>query len=225
MKISHHLDEATVLSFAAGVLAPAIAVAASAHLNMCSSCRDRLDAAEAAGGALLESMDQQPLSQHCINNVLELIEADGRSGHGKVEASVPEHVHIAASDVLPKPVASLIGTPLEDIHWKRAGRGISTHQIDIGDDTGSKLFLMKIEAGKTLPEHSHGGTELTLVLSGAYTDKCGRFARGDVADLSEDVEHQPVVGDDEDCICLVATEQPTRFKGLIPRLLQPLVGI
>lgn len=225
MKISHHLDEATVLSFAAGVLSPAIAVAASAHLNMCSACRERLGAAEAAGGALLEEMDQQPLSQHSINNVLELIEADGRSGHGKTEATMPERVHVADSGVLPKPVASMVGAPLEDVQWKRAGRGISTHQIDIGDDTGSKLFLMKIEAGKAVPEHSHGGTELTLVLSGAYTDKCGRFARGDVADLDEDVEHQPIVEDDEDCICLVAIEQPTRFSGLIPRLLQPLVGI
>lgn len=225
MTISHHLDEATVLSFAAGALAPAISVAASAHLNMCPSCRQRLGVAEVAGGALLENMDQQPLSQHSINNLLELIEADGRSGYGKAETKPPEKPQVAGSSELPRPVASIIGTSLEDIRWKKAGRGISTHQIDLGDDTGSKLFLMKIEAGKAVPEHSHGGTELTLVLSGAYTDKCGRFARGDVADLDEDVEHQPIVDDDEDCICLVAVERPTRFKGLIPRLLQPLVGI
>ena len=225
MKISHHLDEATVVSFAAGVLAPALTVAASAHMNMCSTCRERLRVAEAAGGAMLEDMDQKPLSQHCMNNVLELIGADGRPDQEKAEASKRSHSPVAGSNVLPKPVASIIGAPLQDIHWKRAGRGISTHLIDLGDNTGSKLFLMKIQAGKAVPEHSHGGTELTLVLSGAYTDKRGRFARGDVADLDEDVEHQPVVGDDEDCICLVAIEQPTRFKGLVPRLLQPLVGI
>lgn len=218
MKISHHLDEATVLSFAAGVLAPAIAVAASAHINMCPACRERLKAAEAAGGALLEEMDQQPLAHGAINNVLERI----GSGGDKPEARAAERDD---TGILPKPVAAIIDAPLEHLNWKRAGRGISTYQIELGGDTGSKLFLMKIAAGKAVPEHSHGGTELTLVLSGAYTDKCGRFARGDVADLDEDIEHQPVVDDTEDCICLVAIEQPTRFKGLVPRLFQPLVGI
>jgi putative transcriptional regulator len=46
-----------------------------------------------------------------------------------------------------------------------------------------------------------------------------------VADLDEHIEHQPVIEDGEDCICLIATEAPARFKGLVPRLLQPIVGI
>lgn len=63
------------------------------------------------------------------------------------------------------------------------------------------------------------------MLKGAYHDHMGVFARGDVADLDEDIEHQPVVGPGEDCICLVATEKPTRFKSLAARLMQPFVGI
>ncbi len=220
MTISHHLDEATVLSFAAGVLAPAIAVAASAHIAMCPTCRERLGAAEAAGGALLDDTDQQPLSQGALNNVLEQIEAGDRAPRDAAPVAETE-----SDDVLPKPVTKVLGSSLDDIGWKRIGRGIATHQIDLGEDEPSKLFLMKIDAGRKMPEHGHGGSELTLVLSGAYSDECGRFARGDVADLDEDVEHQPVVDAGEDCICLVAIEQPTRFKGLVPRLFQPLVGI
>ena len=47
----------------------------------------------------------------------------------------------------------------------------------------------------------------------------------DVADLDEDIEHRPVVEQDGDCICLVATERPTRFKSFAARLMQPFVGI
>ena len=36
---------------------------------------------------------------------------------------------------------------------------------------------------------------------------------------------QPRVDSDEDCICLVATEAPTRFKSFWARLAQPFVGI
>ena len=76
-----------------------------------------------------------------------------------------------------------------------------------------------------MPEHGHGGAELTLVLRGAFHDETGRYARGDVADLDETVEHQPVVTDaGGDCICLIASEKPERFHGLVARLLQPLRG-
>jgi len=64
-----------------------------------------------------------------------------------------------------------------------------------------------------------------LILSGSYTDVFGTFRRGDIADLDEHVEHQPIVDGDLPCICLVATEAPTRFKGFFSRLLQPLTGI
>jgi putative transcriptional regulator len=88
-----------------------------------------------------------------------------------------------------------------------------------------QLKLLRIGAGRAMPEHGHGGEEITLVLQGAYRDHMGRFARGDVADLDEDIEHKPVVEQGGDCICLVATEAPTRFKSLAARLMQPFVGI
>ena len=37
------------------------------------------------------------------------------------------------------------------------------------------------------------GQEMTLILRGAYRDQIGRFAPGDVADLDEGIEHQPVI--------------------------------
>jgi putative transcriptional regulator len=85
--------------------------------------------------------------------------------------------------------------------------------------------MLKVRPGHKLPDHGHDGQEMTLILRGAYRDEIGRFAPGDVADLDEHIEHQPVIEDGEDCICLIATEAPARFKGLVPRLLQPIVGI
>jgi putative transcriptional regulator len=87
------------------------------------------------------------------------------------------------------------------------------------------LQLLRIAPGKMLPDHGHGGEELTLVLSGSYSDHMGRFSAGDVADLDEDTEHAPRVDSDVACICLVATEAPTRFKSFWARLAQPFVGI
>jgi putative transcriptional regulator len=67
--------------------------------------------------------------------------------------------------------------------------------------------------------------ELTLVLQGAFADENDRFGRGDIEIADEDLEHTPVALAGEDCICLAATDAPLRFRGLIPRLAQPLLRI
>ena len=63
---------------------------------------------------------------------------------------------------------------------------------------------MRFAPGKRIPDHGHHGSEMTLILAGAYIDEFGRFARGDIADLGDDVEHSPHVEGEEDYICLVA---------------------
>ena len=99
------------------------------------------------------------------------------------------------------------------------------HRLPTSKAARGSLRLLKIAPGKKIPEHGHGGTEITMVLTGSYRDAFGRFGPGDVADLDENVEHQPTVISSEPCICLVATEAPTRFKSFFGRLFQPLVGI
>ena len=52
----------------------------------------------------------------------------------------------------------------------------------------------------------------------------GPGRRGDVQDVDEDIEHRPMVGKDE-CICLIATVHPARFKSLIGKIMQPWTGL
>ena len=84
---------------------------------------------------------------------------------------------------------------------------------------------MKIPAGKPVPEHSHGGRELTLVLKGAFTDGETVFKRGDIEEADETLTHQPEATPDEDCICLAVTDAPLKFKSLLVRMVQPVLGI
>ena len=85
--------------------------------------------------------------------------------------------------------------------------------------------LLYIPAGAAVPDHGHGGLEMTLVLRGAFVDAAARFAAGDVEIANEDVSHMPVAEVAEDCICLTATDAPLRFNALIPRLAQPFLRI
>jgi putative transcriptional regulator len=85
--------------------------------------------------------------------------------------------------------------------------------------------LLYIPAGAAMPNHSHNGMELTLVLQGAFSDEIDHFARGDVELGDEDLHHTPVADPGVDCICLAATDAPLKFNSLIPRLLQPFFRI
>lgn len=87
------------------------------------------------------------------------------------------------------------------------------------------LIMLKIAPGKCLPMHSHGRSELTQILRGSYNDALGLFAPGDVADLDEDVEHQPVTAPGVPCICVSALDAPLVFSGWLARKIQRFVKL
>lgn len=218
MKRAHHLDDATLTRFAAGDLDEAFAVVVASHIDMCEDCRTRLRTAREVGGQLLEDTPKTALSEGALDRLMAKIDAGMAAPD-----SAPTQIRTAKGDV-PLPLSRYIGANLADVPWRTVAPGIRKKVIPL-KSTDSSLYMLHIGEGREMPEHGHGGNELTLVLSGAYRDAMGVFGPGDIADLDEDVEHQPKVEPGASCICLVATERPTRFKGLIARMFQPIAGI
>ena len=87
------------------------------------------------------------------------------------------------------------------------------------------VWLLRIAPSTALPDHGHHGWEATCVLSGRFTDVSGEYGPGDVAEMNDAEIHQPVAGAGEACICLIAWEGRLRMRGLLARLLQPLIGV
>ncbi|MEJ8572408.1 ChrR family anti-sigma-E factor [Microbaculum marinum] len=218
MTIRHHPDDATLLSYAAGTLPEALAVAVSAHVALCPRCRHGIRTAETVGGALLDSGSAAEIAADALDRAMARIET--RAGG----VATPEPLPDVADARVPAPLARRLGAGLDDIRWRWIAPGVRSHEITVSPGSGS-LMLLKIAPGKSMPDHGHGGTELTMVLDGSYSDETGRYGPGDVADLDESIEHSPMVDSEVDCVCLVALEAPTRFKGRIARLLQPYLRI
>lgn len=217
MKPTHHLDYSTLLAHAAGTLDEAFSVVAASHIAQCPTCREALRAAEGFGGTLLEQMPEAEVSDECRTRTLAALDA--------MVMPPPQRAAILHSE-LPQPLARVLNaTRFDDIAWKKKAPGVAMFDVKLPNYAKGQLKLLRIGAGRAMPEHGHGGEEITLVLKGAYRDHMGRFAAGDVADLDEEIEHKPVAEDEGDCICLVAIEAPTRFKSFAARLMQPFVGI
>jgi putative transcriptional regulator len=219
MKIVHHPDSATLVSYAAGNLDEGFATLVAAHVAQCSICRAALRKIESVGGALLETVDDAPVSYSALERTLSQLDQTSAD-----EIRVPSRNAKKVSDV-PAPLARLLDGGLDDIAWKTVAPGVAKYPLPVSRAARSRLTMLKIASGTKVPDHGHGGMELTLVLKGSYRDTFGRFGPGDLADLDEHVEHQPVVDSTESCICIVATEAPTRFTNMFGRLLQPIVGI
>ena len=103
--------------------------------------------------------------------------------------------------------------------------GLGVQQFDLKLGGSGATRLLRIQPGVSVPHHTHSGNELTLILRGSYSDEIGRFQVGDVADLDDQLEHQPIVDTREECICLIATDAPLKFSGLMGKLVQPFIGL
>ena len=221
MSPNHHLDQATILAYAAGTLAPAFSVVIGSHVALCAICRAAMRSAQALGGELVSGLPAAAVSAACRTRTMAML--DGATLH---RFPAPRHAPSHAPSEIPAPLAALLpATSLAELRWKKMVPGVALFDVAISGQPKGQLMLLRVGPGRAVPEHGHGGEEVTLVLAGAYRDRLGRFARGDVAELDADIEHQPIAEGDLDCICLVAIEKPTRFKSVVARLLQPFVGI
>jgi putative transcriptional regulator len=215
LKITHHLDDATLLAFAVGTVGEAHGILVASHLAMCPVCRVALRAAEGLGGGILEIQTAQAVSDVCRAATLASLDA----------VSAPNSSAKPKSD-LPLALARAVGDiSIADIQWHKKAPGVSVFDVPLSKGSKTKLKMVKLGRGRTMPEHGHGGEELTLILKGSYHDKMGRFSPGDVADLDADIEHQPIVDSEEDCICVIAFETQAKYKTILAKLVQPFVGI
>lgn len=212
-QINHHLTDALLMAYSAGNLPEAFNLTVAAHISMCDECRARLGAFDSLGGALVEEIEAVEMSSGSLNAVMERL---------KEPAEDPK-IQNKNKGILPAPLQDFIGGDIDAVRWKSVGMGVKQAILPTTRDATARLLF--IPAGAAVPDHGHHGTELTLVLKGAFADEVAHFGPGDIEVANEDLNHTPVADIGEDCICLAATDAPLKFKGLIPRLAQPFLRI
>ena len=214
--INHHLTDALLMAYSAGNLPEAFSLLIASHISMCDDCRARLGAFDTIGGNLVETCDRAEMSADSFEATLARIEA--------AESDTPRpRAHDTGHGVLPAPLRDYVGGDLDAVKWRPVGLGVK--QAILPTDPDGSARLLYIPAGAKVPDHGHRGTELTLVLQGAFSDQVDRFGAGDVEIADEDLDHTPVAEMGQDCICLAATDAPLRFRSWLPRMAQPFLRI
>ena len=113
MTITHHLDDATLMSFAAGALPAALAAVAAAHADMCPRCRREIAAMERLGGAVMA--DLSPAAFERAEPVRPLPMPAG------AHAISPPRAAAARRLKFPRPVEWLLSGGLDAVAWRWLG--------------------------------------------------------------------------------------------------------
>ena len=202
------------MGYSAGTLPEAFNLLIATHISMCDDCRAALGEYDAIGGAIMMDDEITEMDEDSYEATLRLI----------MTGEQPKPAQVPANDaVFPAPLRDYVKGDLDAVRWRKVGGGVSQMVLKTSKD--ATVRLLKIPAGTAVPDHGHRGTELTLVLQGAFKDEMDRFGAGDVEVANEDMVHTPIAEPGEDCICLAATDAPLRFQGWVPRIAQRFMNI
>ncbi len=198
--------------FVAGTLTLPARVLVESHLEISSSNRGLVHGLEALAGSALESEQPSEISDRA--RLLEAVFASPSADEPSRRSS--------SGGLLPGRLRDFLGVELGAVPWHTKLPGVHEHHI--GDFDGCEASLFWFKAGRRLPAHTHEGSELTLVLDGAFTDTRGRFARGDISVADPSVDHRPIADKARPCIAFVVTDAPLKLTGPLHQRFTDILG-
>lgn len=211
MSVTHHPSPELLASFAAGTLDAGEHLVVAVHASGCRSCRRFVHALEAIGGSAVDAVEPVPMKAGAFEAVMAKLDrspSPASTSRDKAGDGLPEllkHYRIGRR--------------------RRVAPGVSMRPIELPPSSISRAFLLESSPGTRMLEHTHTGIELTCVLRGSFSHEGGRFGPGDFDFGDDTLDHQPFVGADEPCLCLVAMTGDLRMNGFFGRLINPFVRL
>jgi putative transcriptional regulator len=211
MNPKHHPSEARLLEYATGSLPIGHRLVVQAHLGACPECAEKVELAEAVGGALLYSIPSVTMADDALQLALARIERPEPPGPLAIEN--PKGWILAPREVI---VAARRSR-------RRVAPGVWIAPITRGPGK-ARTYLLGLRPGLRVPHHRHRGPEMICILRGAFLD--GQvYGAGDFVESDESIRHSPMVTGREECVCLVSTEAPVVGADWFSRALLPLMGV
>jgi len=207
-----HLPPSAMLAdYASGAATPGVALLIATQATQVPETLERIGELERLGAALMQSEPAMELDERALDAVLAKLDEPDAG------AMTAQH-HDAGP--LPQPLIDAIGRDFNALPWKFRLPGVSEYVLEGFE--GERVSLLRAKPGSGVPQHTHQGRELTLILTGAMHDGDAVYRAGDLAVNDEHVDHSPRIVGDEICHCLIVMEGRIRFTGRFSRALNLL---
>lgn len=217
--INFHPTRQLLENHSAAELPLSLSIAVSAHIEMCPACQSMQ----------AEIIDKQATTSWQPASSPELSEQDGAAMFDSMfESIVAQKPQLALSKKTVTPAHTSVSgktyklpTALRSftkLKWSGLG-SISRARVN-NDDGKIRSNLLHIDKNGRIPQHTHKGYELTLLLDGSFEDKSGVYDKGDFIWLNSEDEHSPFTKDG--CLCYTVQDAPLHFITGISQVLNPL---
>lgn len=212
--INFHPHSNQLDCFVAGNLEPANALIVSAHVDMCSTCQQicrtlqELNSVE----ALCNTSVTKPDFKQMLATITELPKIDSKNAE-----ALPTHLELDGKRfLLPRTLKRYVK---HTGNWSKLVGKLWQAPVDLG--CMGKANFIYMEKGGKVPEHTHRGSEFTLVIDGQYSDGISHYDCGDLTLLNGEHTHQPYSDVDDGCLVFTVVDKPLYFTSGIARLLNP----
>lgn len=227
--IKHHPKFELIQSFVDGDLPASLSAAIAIHADMCPQCQQQI--AQLTDQVAEVSFEEAFLDrfivddQHSIESVDELnadaVDVEDMIAQitltddvDKVEPTIEKTIHFNNK-------AYTLPTALNNMPFGKTTHigKLSRARIQLNEDE-IHTSLLEIEPGGGVPEHTHKGFELTLLLDGSFNDERGEYVKGDFIMLDGTHTHNPVSA--QGCLCYTVANDALHFTQGINKLLNPI---
>lgn len=214
--IRFHPTDNVLTCYSAGDLNPASSIMMSAHLEFCSHCRQRVAELEDTQARELTLTPSEPLSNE-LNDMLENILSQQQTPQNKIKEAIDAHIEVNNKAFrLPRALQrheDKIGP------WSRLPGNIK--RAHVATSGHCKMNFIYMDCDSSLPQHTHQGQEITLVLAGEFMDEHATYKPGDFILQTSQHQHSPKTRADQDCLCLTLLDAPLHFTSGLATLLNP----
>lgn len=240
--IKHHPKFELIQSYVNGELPASLAAGISIHAQMCPLCQEKImQLTDAVAERLFEqnvepSINQkaEPLAQQTAMNSMALDGSEASICDNMFDKMFDEMVNnITASN----DIATVTTHAPKTITFKGNEYQLPTalqhmtlgKPAQIGKLTRSRIQLNEGEIHTSLlhiapsggvPEHTHKGFELTLLLEGEFSDEQGDYVAGDFIMLDGRHQHNPISA--KGCLCYTVANGALHFTKGINKILNPI---
>ena len=234
--IRFHPSAQQLVSFVDGDLSPAVSLMVSAHCDMCSTCQRFVEQeTERLAGSLLEDngFKQVDLKADYSAMIAQItqspssVEADtgeiqkqpNRKQRESTQVSIAAKGSIELDGrnfVLPRTLQRYIE---KTGGWSSLVGKLWQAPVDLGSQGVANFIYMG--KGGSVPEHTHRGTEYTLVINGEFSDGLNNYDSGDFIFMDGQNTHTPRSDNTQGCLVFTIVDQPLHFTSGIARLLNP----
>ncbi|TRX54997.1 ChrR family anti-sigma-E factor [Thalassomonas sp. M1454] len=217
--IKHHPKTELLNAHVNGQLPASLSAAIAMHNDLCPQCAQAVKhMTEQQAELLFEHNDAPELANDIDLNEIDIEQMiSDITNDDSVELlaeNVPVTISVKGQDYK-------IPRAIQHMHmgkWHSLGKITRARmELNEGDIHSS---LLQIEPGGTVPEHTHKGFELTLLLQGSFSDEMGTYVPGDFIML--DGEHQHTPATTEGCLCFTVADGAQHFTQGINKLLNPI---